>query len=133
MAQEHGARDAEVEGGVIDWTGKPFSCQDCPHQPMREQGRCVLGRICVRDQRAKRIDRFFAANAQFVGDYIDHPYFEIRTIAAKHANIFLLPRLMRDKDPEVRAMVAMRLPVSRVREMMDDADRKVRIACAMRL
>ena len=104
MARENGASEAGAgENGVVDWTGKPFSCQECPHQAIREEGRCVLGRICVRDQRAKRIDRFFAANTGVVGEYLEHPYFEIRAIAAKHANVFMLPRIMRDKDPEVRA------------------------------
>ena len=85
MARENGASEAGAgENGVVDWTGKPFSCQECPHQAIREEGRCVLGRICVRDQRAKRIDRFFAANTGVVGEYLEHPYFEIRAIAAAH-------------------------------------------------
>ena len=57
-----------------DWTGQEFSCQDCLHQKLRDGGRCVLGRICVRDKRARRIDGFFAKNPEYAGDYIDHLY-----------------------------------------------------------
>jgi len=52
----------EDSEAATDWTGRPFSCQDCPHRDLRAGGRCVLGRICVRDKRSKRIDRFFAKN-----------------------------------------------------------------------
>uniref|UniRef100_UPI003F999700 4Fe4S-binding leucine-rich repeat protein n=1 Tax=Rhodoblastus sp. TaxID=1962975 RepID=UPI003F999700 len=118
---------------ATDWTGRAFSCEDCPHQEMRALGRCVLGRVCVRDVRARRIDKFFSGNPGLAGRYLDHPYFEVRTLAAKHASLFEIARLMSDKEAEVRAMVAMRLPLARVKDMRRDRDRKVRIACAMRL
>ena len=118
---------------ATDWTGRPFSCQDCPHKELRAGGRCVLGRICVRDARSRRIDAFFSKNSELAGAYIDHLYFEVRALAAKYASLFQIVRLMTDREPEVRAMAALRLPLSRVKDMRGDKDRAVRIACALRL
>ena len=116
-----------------DWTGRQFSCQDCLHQKLREGGRCVLGRICVRDKRARRIDGFFANNPEYAGDYLDHLYFEVRALAAKYANPFQLARLMKDPEAEVRAVAALKLPLVRVRDMRNDKSSAVRQACALRL
>ncbi len=85
-----------------------------PHELIRAEARCDLGRICVRDRRSKRIDRFFAANPDEADNYLDHPYFEARVLAAKRATIFLLAPLLNDPEPDVRAMVAHRLPVNRI-------------------
>ena len=109
-----------MSGGIgtaaeaIDWLGRPVSCGDCPHELIRAEARCDLGRICVRDRRSKRIDRFFAANPDEADNYLDHPYFEARVLAAKRATIFLLAPLLNDPEPDVRAMVAHRLPVNRI-------------------
>ena len=59
----------------------------------------MLGRICVRDKRSKRIDGFFASNPELAGDYLDHLYFEVRALAAKYANPFQIARLMNDREP----------------------------------
>jgi hypothetical protein len=124
---------AQAVGEAVDWLGRPVSCKDCPHESMRTQGRCDLGRICVRDRRSKRIDRFFASNPLLANRYLQHPYFELRVLAAKHASVFLLPRLIGDDEPDVRAMVAYRLPVSRIAVLKNDPDRKVRLAVAQRV
>ncbi len=71
------AQTDETEAAT-DWTGRPFSCQDCPHNELRAGGRCVLGRICVRDKRSRRIDAFFGKNPEQAGAYVDHLYFEVR-------------------------------------------------------
>ncbi|MEJ2117759.1 MAG: 4Fe4S-binding leucine-rich repeat protein, partial [Alphaproteobacteria bacterium] len=110
----------------VDWLGRPVSCQDCPHAAFRLEGRCDLGRICVRDQRARRIDRFFAANTELAGSYLEHPYFEVRVLAAKHAPVFQLMGLMSDSEPDVRVMLAYRLPLVRLGTLKVDPDRKVR-------
>lgn len=120
-------------GEAIDWLGRPVSCKDCPHQSMRDEGRCDLGRICVRDRRSKRIDRFFANIPALAARYLEHPYFELRVLAAKHANVFLLPPLLTDTEADVRAMAVYRLPGNRVSALKTDPDRKVRLAVAQRL
>ncbi|WP_244500541.1 4Fe4S-binding leucine-rich repeat protein [Methyloceanibacter methanicus] len=122
-----------AESDPVDWEGRPVSCRDCPHELIRAEERCDLGRICVRDRRARRIDRFFAANPQEADKYLDHPYFEARVLAAKYASIFLLPRLLHDPEPDVRAMVAHRLPVNRVQQLRNDPDRKVRMVVTQRV
>lgn len=124
---------AVVEEKPIDWLGRPVSCGDCPHEVIRAEARCDLGRICVRDQRARRIDRFFAANPQEADKYLEHPYFEARVLAAKYASVFLLPRLVDDQEPDVRAMIAHRLPANRIAHLANDPDRKVRMVVAQRL
>jgi hypothetical protein len=118
---------------ALDWLGRPVSCRDCPHEVIRSEARCDLGRICVRDRRARRIDRFFAANPGEADKYLIHPYFEARALAAKFASIFLLPPLLDDAEPDVRAMVAHRLPVSRIAHLRSDPDHKVRMVVAQRL
>src|SRR5262245_62145042 len=84
------ASDAEA----FDWQGKPVSCRECPHKEIRSEATCDLGRICVRDRRARRIDRFFAANPTEAENYLDHPYFEARALAAKYASVFQLQPML---------------------------------------
>jgi hypothetical protein len=81
---------------ALDWLGKPVSCRDCPHEDIRSGAHCDLGRVCVQDRRAKRIDRFFAANPGQAPNYLRHPYFEVRALAAKYVSVFLLPPLLDD-------------------------------------
>ena len=123
---------AEREAAT-DWTERPFSCQDCRHLEMRASGRCMLGRLCVRDARARELDAFFAADPQQAGAYLDHVYFEVRALAAKYASLFEIVGLLDDREPEVRVMAALRLPLTRIKELRHDRDRKVRVACALRL
>lgn len=118
---------------AIDWLGNPVSCRDCPHEENRVSGLCDLGRACVRDLRARRIDRFFSINPGLADSYLDHPFFEVRSIAARYASPFRLLPLLSDVEPDVRAMAAIRLPASRVLALRSDPDRRVRIALARRL
>ncbi len=106
-------RTGSQEGEALDWRGQPLSCSDCPHKEIRSEKSCDLGRICVRDRRARRIDRFFAANPGEAENYLTHPYFEARALAAKYAHVFVLAPLVDDPEPDVRAMVARRLPANR--------------------
>jgi hypothetical protein len=94
----------------LDWLGQPVRCGDCPHQSLREAGGCQEGRACVRDRRARRVDRFFKGEPELANDYLTHPYFEVRTVAARYASLFKLGPLLRDPEPEVRAVAVMRLP-----------------------
>ena len=128
-----GESAGESAPDALDWQGLPVRCQDCPHEDIQAQGRCDLGKACVADRRGKRIDGFFARNPDLAGRYLAHPYFEVRTLAAKHASLFLIGPLLADPEPEVRAMAVMRLPPGRVRVLRTDPDRRVRMAVAQRL
>src|SRR5208283_3658603 len=107
----NGGAEAEDEDGAVDWLGNPVSCVDCPHEETRAEGRCEFGRACVMDRRARRVDRFFSANPAQADVHLAHPYFEVRTLAARYATPFGLTALIADPEPDVRAMVALRLPV----------------------
>ena len=127
---ESGSDAVDVEDGPFDWLGNPVSCADCPYEETRAAGRCDLGKTCVMDRRARRIDRFFAANPAQAERHLDHPYFEVRTLAARYASPFRLVALIDDPEPDVRAMVALRLPLSRVGALARDPEPRVRIALA---
>ncbi len=101
-----GGASAEDDDGPFDWLGNPVSCVDCPYEETRASGRCEFGRVCVMDRRARRIDRFFAANPAHAERHLAHPYFEVRTVAARYASPFRLTALLSDPEPDVRAMVA---------------------------
>lgn len=118
---------------TLDWLGQPVRCRSCPHEVMHRDGRCRKGSACVRDRRAKRVERFFGEHPSLADDYLDHPYFEVRAIATKHANLFRIPAQLADAEPEVRAMAVLRLPGERVKALAWDTDRRVRIAVASRL
>ena len=123
---ENGA--AEDEDGAFDWLGNPVSCADCPYEETRAAGRCDLGKTCVMDRRARRIDRFFALNPAQAERHLAHPYFEVRTLAARYASPFRLVALIDDAEPDVRAMVALRLPLARIGALAHDPEPRVRIA-----
>lgn len=116
-----------------DWLGHQLHCQGCRHEALHRDGRCRRGRVCVRDARARRIERFFMENPGSADGYLDHPYFEVRALAVRFASIFRLSPLITDSDAEVRAGVALRLPVARIESMAADPDRRVRLAVASRL
>jgi hypothetical protein len=118
---------------TLDWLGQPVRCRDCRHEAMHRDGRCRKGRACVRDRRAKRVERFFGEHSGLADDYLDHAYVEVRAIAVKYASPFRLPALLADSEPEVRAMAVLRLPADRVRPLAGDRDRRVRIAVASRV
>ena len=116
---------------LVDWQGHDLSCTQCP---TRGSGvRCELGHACVQDRYAKRVDRFFKWNPQVSNQYLSHPYFEVRAIACRRADIFHLQRLIGDEDETVRLSVAVRLPLSQVVRLRQDPHREVRIRVAMRL
>lgn len=122
-----------AEDAAVDWLGRPVRCADCPHQDLKVLGRCALARTCVLDRHVRRIDRFFQANPELAAAHLGHPYFEVRAMAARHANVFGLPPMLGDTDPAVRAIVVQRLPASRVLGLREDPEAEVRIAVAGRL
>lgn len=127
----------EVDGGreaiALDWLGNAVDCDKCPHAAMRAEGHCQKTHSCVQDRRNKRIERFFIDNPDLADSYLEHPYFEVRTIAARFASPFRLRALLTDEEPEVRAAAVMRLPIRQIESLRDDPDRRVRIAVAYRL
>jgi HEAT repeat protein len=116
-----------------DWQGNDLRCADCANHALSQTERCRLQHACVEDRYAKRIDRFFDLNPELAKDYLDHSYFEVRAVAAKHTDVFHLPGLMNDPDETVRWSVAMRLPQRYLLAMRTDPNREVRIRVAARL
>lgn len=122
-----------VDHGIptLDWEGQPISCEHCAARDLAIQ--CELGRACVQDRYAKRIDRFFRWNPERGNDFLNHPYFEVRAIACRHADVFHLMKMLGDEDETVRMSVAARLPPSLLPRLRDDPHREVRIRVAQRL
>jgi hypothetical protein len=116
-----------------DWRGEPVDCGACRHNALRTAGGCKLLHSCVQDRYARRIDRFFSWNKPLANDYLDHPYFEVRAVAATYADVFYLTRLLKDPDETVRWSAAQRLPPRCLRELRHDAHREVRIRVAARV
>jgi hypothetical protein len=115
---------------AIDWQGNDVDCGACVHEALLAAGKCELRRTCVHDRYARRIDRFFSGNPDQANRHIDHPYFEVRAIAAKHADVFRLPRLQDDPDEVVRWNATRRLPMRYKLKMRSDPHREVRIRVA---
>ncbi len=115
---------------AIDWLGQEIKCEDCVHLALAAEGRCDLKHACVRDRYARRIDRFFDWNPALANDYIDHPHFEVRAIAAKSADVFKLPPLLGDPDEVVRWNAVRRLPRRYLLLLRNDPHREVRIRVA---
>ena len=116
-----------------DWQGNELDCAGCAHCALTARGRCVLKHACVLDRYARRIDRFFAWNPTLANDYLSHPHFELRAVAARYADIFRLPRLLADADETVRWNAAVRLPQRYLLRLRADPHREVRIRVAARL
>ena len=120
-------------GLALDWRGRVIKCRECDHFAMNNAGLCAKGKACIRDRRARRVDRFLGEHRELADSYLDHPYFEVRACAAQYASAFRLPPLLDDPEPEVRAVTTLRLPPDRVRRMAFDQDTRVRVAAAARL
>ncbi len=116
-----------------DWHGRTVDCLGCPHRALQAAARCRLQHACVQDRYARRIDRFFAWNPELANDHLEHPYFEVRAVAAKHADVFRLMPLLKDSDETVRWSVVQRLPPRYLRELRNDSHREVRIRVASRV
>jgi len=117
----------------FDWLGQQVNCTQCPHQALRADGGCEPGHSCVQDAYARRIDRFFRQHPNLAPQHLTHPYFEVRAIAARYADLFHLSALRDDPDETVRLQVALRLPQRLLATMCDDPHREVRIRVAQRL
>ena len=119
-----------------DWRGQPITaatCASCDHALLRGLGGCEPGRSCMRDVYARRIDRFFRSHPPLAAAHLAHPYFEVRAIAARHADLFHLGALIADPDETVRLQVALRVPQRQLMKLRDDPHREVRIRVAHRI
>ncbi|MDZ5460990.1 4Fe4S-binding leucine-rich repeat protein [Azohydromonas lata] len=120
----------------IDWRGEPIteaSCAGCVHARLRASGGCEPGRSCMQDAYARRIDRFFRTWPELANEHLAHGYFEVRAIAARHAELFRLPALLDDPDETVRMQLALRVPQRLLLRMIHDPHREVRIRVAQRI
>lgn len=115
------------------WQGGEIDCSGCPHRELATQGTCQPGRSCMQDAYARRIDRFFRTHPQLAASHLQHPYFEVRAIAARYVDLFRLPALMSDPDETVRLQLALRVPQRLLTLMRSDPHREVRIRVAQRL
>ena len=113
-----------------DFRGNEVRCDSCVHRDLLAQKRCQLQRACVHDRYARRIDRFFDWNPALADDYLTHPHFEVRAIAAKSASVFRLSSLLRDPDETVRWNAVRRLPARYLLGLRGDPHREVRIRVA---
>ncbi len=121
-----------------DWQAQPITderCHTCAHADLRGHALhpCTPGRSCVHDVYARRIDRFFRHHPQLAGSYLTHPYFEVRAIAVRFADLFSLTALLDDPDETVRLQLALRLPQRLLRSLRHDPHREVRIRVAHRI
>ena len=117
----------------VDWLGRSLECGSCVNQGLLTEGKCQLAFSCVFDRYAKRIDRFFRWNPGLANDYLEHPYFEVRAVASRSADVFRLVGLMHDPDETVRLQLALRVPQRLLTLMRSDPHREVRIRVAQRL
>lgn len=113
-----------------DWQGNDIDCASCPHRDLLAAGRCESKKACVKDRYARRLERFFQQNRALADQYLDHPYFETRAVAAGYATVFLLPKLLGDPDETVRWSAARRLPKRYLLPLRNDPHREVRIRIA---
>jgi len=118
---------------AVDSQGQAIDCAACSARPLVASGRCKPREACVADRYAKRIDRFFQQNPAFANAYLGHPYFEVRAVAAKYADVFRLSALLDDPDGSVRWSAAQRMPERYLDRMRHDPEREVRIRVASRL
>lgn len=116
-----------------DWQGRDIDCGQCEHTLLLADNKCELKRACVHDRYARRIDRFFDWNPGLANRYLTHAHFEVRAIAAKHADVFSLPPLLKDPDETVRWNAVRRLPTRYLLDLRQDPHREVRIRVAQRL
>lgn len=128
------SRDTDADDiPPLDWQDHPIDCDRCAYRHLLAQGGCEPGRACVQDRYARRIDRFLRWHPELANELLAHPYFEVRAIAVRHADVFRLPALIHDPDETVRLQLALRLPQRTLMSLRQDVHREVRIRVAYRL
>jgi len=115
---------------AFDWQGREVCCSGCVHRELTREDRCKEKHICVQDRSPLRIEEFFRVNPGLANEFLSHPYFEVRSAAAKFADVFRLTALLNDEDESVRWNAALRLPRRFLLRLRDDHHRDVRIRVA---
>jgi len=143
----HGAAEAADLTGLTDvdiplqhWSGAALDCSRCAQRALLQrpagQG-CQPGHACLHDAYARRISRFLSWHPGLADAQLQHPYFEVRAIAVRHASVFRLPALLRDPDETVRMQVVQRLPIAQLLAhlpmLAQDPHREVRLRVAQRI
>ncbi|MCP3380532.1 LRV FeS4 cluster domain-containing protein [Bradyrhizobium sp. CCGUVB4N] len=118
---------SEDIGKARNWQGNQINCACCAHIALNRNGCCQLKHACVNDRYAGRIDCFFERNPSLADAYLAHPHFEVRAIAARFANVFLLPPLLHDHDETVRWSAVRRLPKRFALQLRNDPHHEVRM------
>lgn len=131
---------AETDIPVRHWSGAALDCSACAQHALllRPAGQgCQPGHACLHDAYARRISRFLSWHPGLADGQLQHPYFEVRAIAVRHASLFRLPALLRDPDETVRMQVVQRLPIAQLHThlpmLAQDPHREVRLRVAQRV
>lgn len=136
VAPRGGPRAPEGDIAALHWQGGAVDCGACAYAGLRDlpgdQG-CEPGHACMQDAYARRIDRFFRWHPDLSDEQLEHPYFEVRAIAVRHASVFRLTAVLDDPDETVRLQLALRLPLAQLARLANDPHREVRIRVAQRL
>jgi HEAT repeat protein len=120
----------------VDWQGAPLTaatCAACPHAELQAVGACALGRSCMQDVDARRIDRFFRTHRTQANAHLTHLYFEVRRIAAQRLPSATLGLLAHDPDWTVRWEVAGRAAADVLERLLADPEDDVRARALKRL
>ncbi|WP_027802839.1 4Fe4S-binding leucine-rich repeat protein [Paraburkholderia dilworthii] len=129
------AQNLRVRGGDIaprHWQGGPLDSAGCGYVRFRElpaEHDRGPGHERTQDAYARRIERFFHWHPEVANEQPAHPYFDVRAIAASHADVFCLPALLGDPD-ETGRLHALRLPQAQHARLIHDPHREVRIRVA---
>lgn len=131
---------SDVDIPLRHWSGAALDCGTCVQRDLLQrppgQG-CQPGHACLHDAYARRISRFLSWHPGLADAQLQHPYFEVRAIAVRHASVFRLPALLRDADETVRMQVVQRLPIAQLLAhlpmLAQDPHREVRLRVAQRI
>ena len=125
----HGGGISERTTGRLDWLGSRSPAPTAPTR-RRAAGRCDFGRACVEDRRARRIDRFFAANPALAERLSGAPVFRGAGAGGRYCNVFRCRACWTIRNRTCAPSAAFRLPLAARSPMKSDPDRKVRVAVA---
>ncbi len=116
-----------------DWQGKEVRCESCPHRELLANSNAACGWPASQTAMRGGSIAFSTGTRSWRTARWTHPYFEVRAVAAKYADVVQLPELLDDPDETVRWSAALRLPQSYLLRLIHDSHREVRIRVASRL
>lgn len=107
---------------AFDRRGAPVCCRGCRQWPMRRQDLRRKSRVCPRDRKAPRFERFLSGHPEFADGDRGLSYFEGPGLVAEYASVFRRPPPLDDRDPEVCRWVARRIASAQVAKLAADPD-----------